>query len=70
MPFSEYVLSNEGIEIDIHVLKDQIDISVVLSPNNFLEFDDIGMVKLHKKGDLSIGPLSVGGVIKCIKIFF
>ena len=41
MTFSENILANEGVQIDVHVLKNQVDVAVVLGTDDFFKFDDV-----------------------------
>lgn len=67
--FGEDVFADECEEIDVHVFEDEIDISVILGADHLLQFDYIGMGQFHQEHYLAIGPLCVGGVIECVKIF-
>lgn len=44
MLFAEDVLTNEGVEVDVHELEEQIDILFVMSLDDFLQANNIGMV--------------------------
>ena len=57
-------------KIDVHMLKYEVDIDVIIGANDLLQLDDVGVSELHEKHDFAIGALSVGGVIKSIEIFF
>ena len=52
------------------MFKDKIDISIILSLDNFFKFDDVGMVEFHQKHYLSVGSLCICRIIKGIKILF
>jgi hypothetical protein len=67
--FGEDVFADECEEVDVHVFEDEIDISVILGADHLLQFDYIGMGQFHQEHYLAIGPLCVGGVIECVKIF-
>ena len=43
MPFSQNILANEGVQINIHMLEDYVDIAIVLSTDYFFQFDDVWM---------------------------
>lgn len=57
------------MQIDVHVLEDQVDVLVVASPNHFFEPDDVGVPQLPQKHDFAVGSLGIGGVGKGVKIF-
>ena len=68
VPLGEYVLADEGVEVDVHVLEDEVDVPVVFGPDDLLQFDDVGVAQLHQKHDFPVGPLGVGRVIKRIEV--
>lgn len=43
MPLGKYVLPDEREEVDVHMLEHQVNIPVVLSPDDLLQLDDVGM---------------------------
>jgi hypothetical protein len=58
------------MEIGIHEIKHQVDVSVVLSPNHILQSNDIFMaVQFLKEDDLSEGSLSIGCILKSVEVF-
>lgn len=67
--FRQDILPYEGEEVDVHMFEDQVDISVILSSDDFFQFDDVGMGEFHQEHDFSVGALRVGGVIEGIEIF-
>ena len=69
MPFSENVLPDKSIQIDVHVLEHQIDVLVVLCLDDLFQFDDIGVTQFHQKHDFPVSPLSISGVIESIEVF-
>jgi hypothetical protein len=46
MPFAKDVFSNQGVQVNVHELEDQIYILVILRFNYFLQHDDVGVTKL------------------------
>ena len=56
------------MEVDIHVLEDEVNVAVVASWNDALELDDVGVAELTKEHDLAVGALSIGGVAKGIEV--
>ena len=59
------------MEISIHEIKDQVNVSIVLSSDNVLQPDDILMPRqLLQKDDLSEGSLRVCCILECIKVLF
>ena len=60
-------LSDDVVQVCLHVLKKQVDVLVVLRPNAIVQFDDIGMVQLPQDLYLSVGALRIGGVLKGIE---
>lgn len=62
------VFANECMEIDIHMLKDQVDVLIIFCTDGALKANDIGMLQLPEEHDLSIGALRIGGVRKSIEV--
>lgn len=63
------VLSNESMEIDIHMLEEKVDIFVISGSDGLLEIDDIAVFQLPQEHDLSVGPLGICGIREGIEIF-
>ena len=59
MLLAKNILSDESIKVNIHELKKQIHISIIVRSDDVLKFDDIRVSKLLQKHDFSIGPLSI-----------
>ena len=60
-------LSDDVVQVCLHVLKKQVNVLVVLRANGIVQFDDIGMVQLPQDLYLSVGALRIGGVLKGIE---
>jgi hypothetical protein len=65
----EYVLPNNAVQVDLHVLEDKIDILVVLGSNDIVQFNYVLMIELLQEHDLSIGPLRICRVLESVKDF-
>jgi hypothetical protein len=65
----EYVLPNNAVQVDLHVLEDKIDILVVLGSNDIVQFDYVLMIELLQKHDLTVGPLRIRRVLKGVEYF-
>jgi hypothetical protein len=63
------VLANERMEINVHMLEDQIDVLIVLGTNGLLQSYDIIVFQLPKEHDLPVGALRISGVRKGIEVF-
>lgn len=63
------VLANQRMEINVHMLKDQVDVLIVLGANGLLQGDDITVLELPKEHDLPVGSLRISGVRKGIEVF-
>lgn len=70
MGLVEYTVSDGVEKIALNVLKEQIQIQVVLCLNNFFKLDDIGMVELLEDADFAERSLCIHIVLKCQKNFF
>ena len=67
----EDVGSDNGMEIGIHEVKDEVDVSVVFRPDDILEPNDVFVAsQFLQKDDLSECALGVCGVLKCIEVLF
>jgi hypothetical protein len=52
------------------VFEHQIDVAIVLRPDDLLQLDDIGMRELHQEHDLTVRPLGIRRVIEGVKVLF
>jgi hypothetical protein len=65
------ICSDNGMEICVHKVEDQVDIAVILSPHYVLETNDIFVSgQLLQENNLSERSLSVSSVLKGVKILF
>jgi hypothetical protein len=69
MSFGQDILPDECEEVDVHMFEDEVDISIILSSDDFFQFDDVGVGEFHQEHDFSVGALRVGRVIEGIEIF-
>jgi hypothetical protein len=51
------------------MLKDQVDIEIVVGTDDLLQLYDIRMLEFHQEHYFSVGSLRVGRVVKCIEVF-
>ena len=58
------------MKVWLHVLKDQVKISLVSGFDDFMEFNDMFMFHLVEEWDFSVGSLCIGGVLEGVKDFF
>lgn len=65
----DVALTNQSVQVHIHMLKYEIDVDVVVCFHYSLQLYDIRMGQLPQKHDLSVDPLRIGGVSKSIEIF-
>lgn len=47
MTLRQYVLANQSVQVNVHVLKHEINIPIVFRFDNLLEPDDVWMAQLH-----------------------
>lgn len=69
VPLCKYIFTNEGVQVDIHMFEYQVNISIILRPDNLFELDDVGVGQFHEEHDFSVSSLGICRVIKSIKIF-
>ena len=70
MQIFEDLLSDSVVEISLHEFEYQIEIFVILGPNDIVHFDDVGVGQFMQIYDLAIGSLGVDRVLKGIEYFF
>ena len=68
--FLQNSLPDQSKQVDVHVLKYQVNINVIISSNDLFQLDNVGMLQFHEKHNLSVSSLGVCRVIKGVKIFF
>lgn len=68
MLLSEDVLTDESMQVYIHVFEDQVNVLVVLSTDNLFQSYYVGVWELHQKHNLSVGALCVCAVAEGIKV--
>lgn len=69
MLLGQDVFADERVEVDVHMLKDQVNVPVILSLDNLLKTDYVRVRELHQKHNFSIRSLSVSRIIKSVEIF-
>ena len=66
----EDVRANHRVQVGVHEVKDEVDVTVVLGADNVLQADDVFMAgELLQKDDLAEGALRVGCVLEGVEIF-
>lgn len=66
---SKDFLPDQGVQVNIHMLEDQVDVLTIFCFDHLFQHDDVGVLQLHQKHYFSVGPLRVSRVIKRIEIF-
>ena len=59
MLVSEHIFPDEGVEIDVHKLEEDVYISFVVGFDDLLEFDYVGVFELLQEHDLAVGSLCI-----------
>jgi len=67
---SQHIFAYESVQIDVHKLEQDVNISLVCRTDNFLQLDDVGVFEFSKKHNLPVSSLSVRGILESIKILF
>ncbi len=57
--FLQNIFSYQGIEVDVHKLKDEVDVALVLCFDYFLQGDDVRVLDLIEEHDLAVCALGV-----------
>ena len=71
MNILQNVGSNYCMQVSVHEVEDQVDVTVVFSPNNVLKTYNIFVaIKLLQEDHFSKGSLRVRGVLEGIKVLF
>lgn len=61
--------SNDCMQICIHEVEYEVDVSIVLGTNNILQTDDVFMtVEFLEEHYLTECPLCIGGILKSIEV--
>jgi len=64
------VRPNDCVQIRVHKVEDEINVSVIFSSNNILQSNDVLMAgQLLQKDDFAESSLGVSGVLKGVKVF-
>ena len=58
------------MKVSLHELEDKVEILIIFSPDDLVQFDDVGVVELLQERNLSKGALSIGGVLESIEDLF
>ena len=66
----EDVFSDDVVQVGLHELEYQVNISVVLRLDGFKQPDYVRVLDLPQDLDLSISALSVSGVLEGVEYFF
>lgn len=69
MIVAKLILPDEEIQVDIHELKEKVNVLVILCTDNLLQLHDVGMLEFLEEHYLSICPLGVGRVLECVEVF-
>ncbi len=56
---SQHVLSDERIQVDVHVFKQDVDVLLIHGSDNLFLLDDVGVVEFFEIHYLSKGPLRI-----------
>ena len=64
------IFVNGVVEIGLHVLKNQVDITTIFGNKYLMKLDDILMFDFFENGDLSKSSLGVSGMLKSFEYFF
>ena len=65
----ENICSNYSMQISVHEVEDEVDISIVFCSDDVLQPDDVFVaVQLLKEDDLSECPLGVSCILKSIEV--
>jgi len=65
----EDVGSDDGVEVSVHEVEHQVDVSVIFRPDHILKTNDVLVSgEFLKENDLSEGALGIGGVLERVKV--
>jgi len=70
-----YVFQNVGsdncVQVSVHEIENQVDVTIVLSSNHVLQSNYILVARqLLQKYDLTEGPLGISGILESVEVFF
>ena len=66
----EDLLSDGVVQVCLHILKDQIEVLVILRTDNIMQFNYVFMVQFVQIANFAICALGVDGVLEGVKNFF
>ena len=65
----EDIGTDDGVEIGIHKVEDEVDVTIVFSSDHVLKADDVLVTgQLLEEDDLTEGALGVGGVLEGVEV--
>ena len=68
--FFQNILSYQRIEVDVHKLKDEVDVAFVLGFDYFLQGDDVRVLDLIEEHDFAVRALGVSRVLERVEVLF
>lgn len=66
---SKHVFPDQGVEIDVHILEEYVDVFFVLRTDDLLKLHHVRMLKFLQKHYFPVGALGVSRVLKGIEVF-
>lgn len=67
MDFFKDASPDHGVEVGLHKLENEVDITIVFGAMDVVEFDDVRVIEFIEEHDLAEGALRVGGVLKGVE---
>jgi hypothetical protein len=68
--FLEDIFSYQRVQVDVHELKDEVDVAFVLGFDDFLQGNDVGVLDLIEEHDFAVRALGVSRVLERVKVLF
>lgn len=65
----EDVGADDGVEVGVHEVEDEVDVTIVFSSDHILKADDVFVARQFlEEDDLTEGALRVGGVLEGVEV--
>lgn len=65
----EDIGTDDGVEVGIHKVEDEVDVAIVFSSDHVLKADDVLVTRQFlEEDDLTEGALGVGGVLEGVEV--
>jgi hypothetical protein len=68
--FLQDIFSYQRVQVNVHELKDEVDVAFVLGFDDFLQGDNVGVLDLIEKHNFAVRALGISRVLERVKVLF